>query len=81
MPYGAEKAEILDLSSILLRRKRSDLFIMFEMRTGRISINPFDFFDYRLTKNIRGKLTPYVSVAKSQVRTSAFTHRGSSTRF
>lgn len=75
MPNGAERAEMLGLPSLFIRRKRADLLMMFKILTGRVSINPLNFFGTRLTRNIRGKLRLYVSVAKSRARASFFTYR------
>lgn len=73
MPYGVERAEILDLPSLFNGMKRSDLFMIFTL-PSKAPINPAQLFGSTLARNIREKLRLCFG-GRIGAQANFFTHR------
>lgn len=78
IPPSNVRNKIFNLSSLLLRRKRNDLLMIYKMITERVSLRPDKFYTTS-SSNTRGCRTKiHFPKARSRLRASFFTQRAGS---
>lgn len=75
VPNGPQRSELFGLPSLVSRRRRADLIMMFKILTKKLNNDTEELLDGELTRSVRRKLKLRVPVAKSRLRTDFLTYR------